>query len=314
MELRHFTCFVAVAEERSFTRAAARLHVVQSAVSASIKSLEHELGAPLLQRSSRHLSLTDAGAAFLPKAQAALDDAQAAVDAVDDVRGGLRGMVRIGTMGAATLIDLPALLGDFHRLHPDVSLQLTVAPSGPRALIEAVKTGRLDLAFVAPPGPAAPGIALRELAAAPLELVVPATHRLAGRPTARIEELAGEPFVDFPPGYGNRDLVDRAFAAANVPRSIIIEVPDLATGADFVLHQLGIAILPRFFIPHDRALHVMGIDGIDMRWPLTLATCRAREPTAATRALLGMLDSYVPDTPGYHTWACPRFPARTMRR
>src|SRR5260370_10590673 len=286
MELRHFTCFVAVAEERSFTRAAARLHVVQSAVSAAIKSLEHELGAPLLQRSSRHLSLTDAGAAFLPKARAALDDAQAAVDAVDNVRGGLRGMVRIGTMGAATLIDLPAMLGDFHRLHPGVSLQLTVAPSGTRALIEAVIPRRLDFAFVSPPGPAALGIKLRELAAAPLELVVPATHRLAGRPAPRIADLAGEPFVDFPAVYGNRDVVDRAFAAANVQRSIIIEVPDLATGANFVLHQLGIAILPRFFIPHDPPLHVMGIDGPGASRSTTTRRCRAsrryasRPPTA----------------------------------
>src|SRR3954469_507874 len=127
MELRHFEYFVAVAEERSFTRAAARLHVVQSGVSAVIKALERELGAELLERTSKRVALTDAGEALLPRARAALDAARAARGAVDEVRGGVRGTVRIGTLTSVGMIDVPALLGRFHRAYPEVRLQLAVS-------------------------------------------------------------------------------------------------------------------------------------------------------------------------------------------
>ena len=103
MELRALDYFVVVAEERNFTRAAARLHVVQSGVSATIKALERELGAELLARTSRRVELTDAGTALLPKARAALEAAQAARDAVDEARGGVRGTLRIGTMTSVVL-------------------------------------------------------------------------------------------------------------------------------------------------------------------------------------------------------------------
>ncbi|MFD0504959.1 LysR family transcriptional regulator [Streptomyces chiangmaiensis] len=84
--MRQLEHFVAVAEEANFTRAAARLHVVQSAVSATIKSLERELGMPLLDRNSKRVLLTDAGAALLPRAHAALEAAREAVDAVAEAR------------------------------------------------------------------------------------------------------------------------------------------------------------------------------------------------------------------------------------
>src|SRR3954464_8330413 len=121
MELRHFEYFVAVAEERSFTRAAARLHVVQSGVSAVIKSLERELGADLLERTSKRVALTDAGEALLPRARAALEAAQAARDAVGEVRGGLRGTLRIGILNSVAELDIPGLLGTFHRTYPGVA-------------------------------------------------------------------------------------------------------------------------------------------------------------------------------------------------
>jgi DNA-binding transcriptional LysR family regulator len=93
VELRHLEYFVAVADERSFTRAAEQLHVVQSGVSSGVKALERELGTALLERTSRRVTLTSAGTALLPKARSALDAARDARDAVDAVRGGLRGVL-----------------------------------------------------------------------------------------------------------------------------------------------------------------------------------------------------------------------------
>ena len=293
LEIRHFEYFVAVAEERSFTRAAARLHVVQSGVSAAIKALEHELDAPLLERTSKRVALTDAGAALLPRARAALDAARAARDAVDEVRGGLRGTVRIGTLTAIGLVDLPALLGRFHRTHPAVTLQLTVSTRGSGGLVDALTDGSLDLAMVSVPGRPPTGVHLRQLLWRPMELVLPAGHRLAGREVVRIADLAGEQFVDFPVGYGNRTVVDRAFAAAGVQRHVSLEVVDISTGAGFVRHGLGIAILPRFAVPDEADLVVLPVADADLDWPLGVATSAVRAPSAAARALLGMIDDHL---------------------
>ena len=115
VELRQLEYFVAVAEEQNFTRAAARLHVVQSAVSAAVKTLERELGASLLDRNSKRVRLTDAGAALLPRARIALDAARDARDAVAEVHGGLRGTLRIGTM---TSIRLAAPASPARRVPP----------------------------------------------------------------------------------------------------------------------------------------------------------------------------------------------------
>ncbi|GAA3349067.1 LysR family transcriptional regulator [Amorphoplanes nipponensis] len=293
MELRHLAYFVAVAEEASFTRAAARLHVVQSGVSAAVKALERELDAPLLERTSKRVALTDAGTALLPRARAALDAARAARDAVDEVRGGLRGTLRIGTLTSIALVDLPALLGRFHRTHPDVTLQLTVSTRGSGGLVDALGDGTLDLALVSVPGRPPAGVRIRPLLRSPMELVLPAGHRLAGAPVIRIPGLADEQFVDFPIGYGNRTVVDRAFAAAGVERQVTLEVIDISTGAGFVRHGLGVAILPRFAVPDEADLVVRPVADADLDWPLGVATSAVRAPSAAARALLAMIDDHL---------------------
>jgi DNA-binding transcriptional LysR family regulator len=290
MELRHLEYFVAVAEERNFTRAAARLHVVQSGVSAAIKALEHELRAPLLERTSKRVTLTDAGAALLPKARAALDAVLAARDAVGEVRAGLRGTLRIGTLTSVGLIDIPALLGEFHRTHPAVTLQLTVSPSGSAGLVDALTDGGLDLAIVSLPGRPPGGVHLRQMHWERLDLVVPDGHRLAERDRITIADLAAERFVDFPAGYGNRSVVDRAFAAAGVTRQVSTEVIDIGTGARFVAAGLGVAILPRFAVPPDLGVVLRTVSEADLQWPLGVATSAVRAPSAATRALLALIE------------------------
>ena len=294
MELRHLEYFVTVADERSFTRAAARLHVVQSGVSAAVKALERELGAALLDRTSKRVALTDAGEALLPRARATLDAARAARDAVDEVRGGLRGTLRMGTMTSVALIDVPALLGAFHRAHPEVTLQLTVSTRGSLGLTDALNDGSLDLALASVPGRAPAGVHIRHLLHEPLFLVVPAGHRLAAMPERRIEDLAGERFVDFPVGYGNRTVVDRAFAAAGVDRQVAVEVIDIGSGAEYVRNGLGIAILPRFVVRGDQGLELLTVTGADLDWPLGVATSALRAPSAAARALLALIDDFLP--------------------
>ncbi|WP_203829778.1 LysR family transcriptional regulator [Actinoplanes palleronii] len=289
MELRQLEYFVAVAEEQHFSRAAARLHVVQSAVSAAIKTLERELGAQLLDRNAKRVLLTDAGAALLPRARIALDAARDARDAVDEVRGGLRGTLRLGVLTSIRLLDLPALLGEYHRRHPGVLLQTSAAPSGSAGLVAALTEHRLDLAFVALPGPPPPGVRLIDLARAQLDLVVPADHRLAGRTTVPIGELEGLDFIDSPVGFGNRGVADRAFAAAGVRRRVTIEISDIGTGVAYAEHGLGIALLPRFLLAEVTGVAVLSVTGADLSWPLSLAIPADRAVGAATRALIDLV-------------------------
>lgn len=293
MELRQLEYFVAVAEEANFTRAAARLHVVQSAVSTTIKNLERELGTPLLERTSKRVLLTDAGAALLPPAYAALDAAREAVDAVAEVRGGLRGTLRLGTMTTVGLIDLPALLGEFHRRHPGVLLQTIAAASGSQGLIEALRERRLDLALVSLPGPHPTGITLTDLATSVLDLVVPADHPLAKRRTVPITELAGQDFVDFPMGYGIRTVADQAFTTASVARRVALEIADVPTCVAYVRNGLGVALLPRPALAKAEDVATLTIEDAVLDWPYSLATPSERTPSAAARALIAIAHEFL---------------------
>ncbi|HWF72772.1 MAG TPA: LysR family transcriptional regulator, partial [Solirubrobacteraceae bacterium] len=212
MELRQLATFVAVAEEGSFTRAADRLHVVQSAVSAGVRNLEKELGTMLFDRSTHSVKLTDSGRALLPEARATIAAAQAAQDAVDEARGGLRGTVVLGTMQAQGMrsIDLTGVLVAFRAAHPAVTVQIRHS-GGSSAMAREVRDGRLDLAFVALTGDASAGLELLPLASEPIMLALPVGHPLAGRSDIELSALGDEPLVDLPEGWGIRMAVDRAF-------------------------------------------------------------------------------------------------------
>src|SRR6185436_18966669 len=124
MTLRHLGHFVAVAEEGSFTRAAERLNIVQSAVSSTVRSLERELGVELFERTTQHVALSDAGQVLLPEARATLAAAASARDAIAELTGGLRGTLTIGTMQSLKAVDLPRLLVAFSSDHPHVELRV----------------------------------------------------------------------------------------------------------------------------------------------------------------------------------------------
>jgi DNA-binding transcriptional LysR family regulator len=144
MELRHLEHFVTVAEERNFTRAARRLHLVQSALSVSIRSLERELGTRLFERTTREVRLTDAGRVLLPEARRTLDAAASAQAAVFGAQAGLRGTLRLGMMQVITAVDMVSLIARFHRERPLVNIQPKTAPGGSAAMISDVRRGTLD--------------------------------------------------------------------------------------------------------------------------------------------------------------------------
>jgi DNA-binding transcriptional LysR family regulator len=286
MELRQLTTFVAVAEEGSFTRAADRLHVVQSAVSAGVRKLERELGAMLFDRSTHSVKLTDAGRALLPEARATLAAAQAARDAVDEVRGGVRGTVVLGTMQAQGMraIDLAGVLAAFRAEHPAVDVMLRQA--GSSDMVREVREGRLDLAFVALPGDGPPGVELRPLASEPILLAVPAGHPLAQSAGVDLAALRDETLVDLQEGWGIRMAIDRSFAAAGLTRTISYELNDTATVVEFIRNQLAIGMLPRSLVDAAENIVFVPIRDHPPVFQTAVAIPANRRLTAATEAML----------------------------
>lgn len=290
MELRHLEYFVAVADERSFTRAAEQLHVVQSGVSSGVKALERELGTALLERTSRRVTLTSAGAALLPKARSALDAARDARDAVDAVRGGLRGVLRIGALSSlVTLVDIPAVLGRFHERHPAVRIELITNAHGSAGLVEQLLAGELDLALVSLPDGAPPQILEHFVISRQLVLVVPTGHPLSDRKAVRLDQLADQPFIDCPEGWGIRSVVDHAFMAAGVGRTVSHQVTDVGLVADLVRHGLGVAILPEFAVHDGAGLRTIEICDAALRWPVAVVTSGTRALPAPASTLIQQL-------------------------
>jgi DNA-binding transcriptional LysR family regulator len=243
MELRHLENFVAVAEERSFTKAANRVHLVQSALSVSIQSLERELATRLFARTTHQVALTDAGQALLPEARRTLEAAAAARSAVAEVNEGMRGTLRLGLMQSLTLVDVAGLILRFHRERPLVTIRPRPATGGSVSLAEEVGRGTLDVAFIATGGPSVRNVSVRALAAEPLVLVCPTDHHLAHRKVVTPEVIREETFVEFTPGWGIRTAVDRLFASARIERSIALEVPDVSTFSALVRAGLGVGFL-----------------------------------------------------------------------
>src|SRR4051794_17098154 len=284
VDTRQLEYFLAVADERSFTRAADRVFAAQSTVSAGIQSLERELGSPLFERDAHGVRLTDVGEAVLAEARAGL----LAVDRMRELadRGGpLRGTVRVGIFTNLTTVDLPGIMGEFHRRHPHVDLRLGPSPSGSTGLVEDVRQGRLDIAFHGLPD-AVPDLITRPLAVSPFRAVLPDAHPLAQQESVSLVDLAPEPWVDSRTGFGNRVTLDRAFASLGLSRRVPTELADLGEIPRFVASGLGVAALPELTILPAQGTVVRPLrEPVD--WRLS-AIARAR-PSRAAEALVELL-------------------------
>src|SRR4051794_28274716 len=192
MELRHLRYFVAIAEERSFTRAAERLWVAQPGLSTQIRRLETELGVQLFERHPRGVDLTDAGELFLERARATLTAAEAARSTGRDLAEGLVGSVRLGIVTGAGWPGTSAFLRRFARERPAV--ELTVVESYGGTLLRDLRDGRLD-AMIAPSELGSPELGRLRLGREPWVVLAGPGHRLGGCGPVAGPALDGERFV-----------------------------------------------------------------------------------------------------------------------
>lgn len=285
VDLTQLTYFVAVAEERHFTRGAHRAHAVQSTVSAAVARLEHELGVRLFERGRSGARLTAAGEVLLRRAHVLLGEAERTREELERLKGGLHGTVTLGTVLSTGDFDLIAALLSFRRAYPDVAVRLRLAAGPLDSRIEEVLAGHVDLLLlpVAPRGHA--GVRVDRLTTMRLALACAASDVLAGQRAVTYRDIADRPFIDFPEQWGNRALVDSMFAAELVERRVSIEVVDVATALRLTQGGLGLSFVPEEFVSS-----APGVVRVDLRQPphpveLGLAVATDRPHSQATEAL-----------------------------
>lgn len=192
IELRHLRALVALAEELSFTRAAARLHLAQQALSTQIRQLEERVGVELVSRTTRRVALTPAGEAFLAHARTAIAEAERAEAAAREVASGGAGRLTLGLSATAALDVTPLILRAFAAGHPKVEVVLRNAEWMDQT--GGVLAGEADVALVRPPISAG-GLELLTLLEEPRVAVLPPSHPLAGREELDPEEIIDEPWI-----------------------------------------------------------------------------------------------------------------------
>ncbi len=243
MELRHLHCFVAVAEELHFGRAAARLHLTQPHLSRQIRSLEVELGVQLFTRTKRQVQLTDAARVFLEDARRLLAQAEQAIQTVKQAARGEVGQLRLSFTGAALHGVVPALIQAFRERYPQVELTLQELCTVEQ--VEALRLGKVDLGFLHPPL-TEQFLRLEPLLSEPLVIALRQDHPLAERSKLPLQALANEPFILHPRPEGPH-LYDQFLGlcerAGFRPR-VVQEVAMHQTVIGLVAAGIGVALIP----------------------------------------------------------------------
>jgi DNA-binding transcriptional LysR family regulator len=283
MELRQLEYFIAVAEEANFTRAAERVHISQSGVSAQIRQLENDLGARLFDRSGRTARLTPAGVATLEHARSAIASVEAARQAVDEVNGLIRGKLVVGMVTACTVTTLFDALSTFHRSHPGVDITLVEDTSD--RLMERLRANTLDLALVGTSVTPPSDLESYEIAREPLVAAVPSGHPLIEQGRATLDALERYSLISLPTGAGVRAAFDDACAARGVRLRISLQASAPAAVADLAIRGLGVAILSSSMAAQQAPwLTALPIEHVDTETVLSLVWTSVTNP--ATRHLI----------------------------
>jgi LysR family hca operon transcriptional activator len=246
MELRHLRYFVAVAEEGSFTHAAEnRLHTAQPSLSRQIRDLETELSAQLIIRGPREMELTPAGRVFLDHARVILRQVEVACEAARRAARPAKTPFIVGFLTGHEVEWLPkileALSGELE------TTELTIHSASSPELTQALLNGKMDVAFLRPDN-AAHGLAFKVVTEEALFAILPASHRLASRKSIRLDEIAHEPFINFPKTYSPalRLIIDEYVAHSGVQLATTHEAETLPMVISLALSTGGVSLLPAY--------------------------------------------------------------------
>jgi DNA-binding transcriptional LysR family regulator len=245
MDLRELESFVAVAEELHFGRAARRAHLSQPALSQQIQRLERELGFAVFWRDRRHVELTAAGAVLLERVRRLLDDADDMVAVAGRVAAGHMGSLRIGHVGGALYGAVPVAVRRLRELASDIDVSLEEHKTARQ--LELVRDGRLDAGFIHLPDEPLDGFDVTVLGREPLDVCLPASHRLVGAPAVRLGDLAGDDFVMFarPLEPDTHDRITAACQAEGFRPRVVQEAANLQGLISLVAAGLGVGFTVR---------------------------------------------------------------------
>ncbi|MDN4546991.1 LysR family transcriptional regulator [Pseudomonas sp. C32] len=245
MDLKHLKCFLAVAEELHFTRAAERLGIAQPPLSQQIKDLEIELGASLFFRTSRIVALTSAGRALLPHARAALRDADLGRAAVHSAICGEARCLRVGFTSAASFNPhVGSILCGFRQAHRSVEISLIELSTD--LLLKEMNEGRVDVAFLRPCTQQREELTMFALPMEAMWVALPRNHSLCDEASVKLDRLAGDTIVMCPRSNGSwfYDSVMAIFLASGLSTAMIQEAPQMTTAVNLVAAGAGVAVVP----------------------------------------------------------------------
>ncbi|HEY7170157.1 MAG TPA: LysR family transcriptional regulator [Vicinamibacterales bacterium] len=286
MDLTSLRIFLAVAEERSFSRAAAKVHRTQPAVSQAVRRLEDDLGEQLFDRSSKSGTLTDAGRVLQNYGQRLVRLAEETENSMRELRDLRRGRVLIGANEAAIHTLLP-LMARFRQKVPDIAIDVRRVPA--RQIAVEVQQGSLDFGALTF-RPAEEGLLEVAVGSDELVLLVPPAHSLASRRSVTMEDVAGQAVVAHNDPSPARERVLRLFEQHRIPLNMSISLPSLDGIKRAVEMQLGVALLPRRCAVTEIAsgrLVAIPVAGISRRRQVTLV-CRKAHRSHAANAFLAV--------------------------
>jgi DNA-binding transcriptional LysR family regulator len=292
MDERRLEVFVAVARRLSFSEAARELHLSQPAVSQHLAALEAELGAKLLERTTRRVRLTTAGAALLTRAEVLLRDHAEARRAVAAADGRIAGDLSVAASLTIAAYVLPRALAELTLHHPEVRLRVTIENTA--QVVNALRAGGADIGFVEGELSAA-GVDYHLLRDDELVVIAPAGHRFARFTEIPLLDLSSEPFVLREKGSGTREVAETHLREAGVDPTTLRVVAELS-GIDaikaVVAAGLGVSIISRSALPDGElagALIHRRIEGIRLTRQMAAATLAGTTPLPAARLLLSVL-------------------------
>ena len=296
MNRHHWAVFHAVAAARSISGAAATLRVSQPGVSRQIAELEADVGMKLLERLPRGCRLTPAGevlARGIERWMAVEHDARLALE---DYRTLRRGRLTLGASQTIAAYLLPGLLASLRRAHPAIELDVRVANT--RAVEDALRRGEVEAGLTEGP-PDGADLERREFRADTLAAVVPRGHRLFGAVSVDPAVFAREPWIARETGSGTREVAESAFLARGLTLKPSLTLASSEAVKNAVAAGLGVALMSTLVVESEcRAglLAAVALKGMNLRRPLHVQRLKNREPSAALRAFLVLLQA--PTKPG----------------
>ena len=272
MEIRQLRAFMAIADARTFTAAAQRIHYTQAALSMQIKQLEREVGVPLFTRMPRRVVLTEAGERLMSRAQHILREHDAALAELAELAGAKHGRLRLGSASGMVSADsLPAILKKLRRAHEHAEVSVTSGTS--EELVKKILAGELDAAFISLPVQAR-NVETELLSQDQLVAIASPRHKLASQRVVSAFALAGEKLILGERGGNTRRLIDEFFAEAGLKPTVAMELSRQQAIKNMVAADMGVGIVPLSIVREEverGRLVRWWIEGARINWEMGLA-------------------------------------------